>query len=189
MAITYEFRSDVLAKEILYSIDGNQLTSSVDGVIIHKMDLSKIVQVRMKYAPTRYVKNKFVMEVKDLSGQNISISNAHYVSLGNFENRSNDYKEFVLQFHKNLGEVNKICKCVGGVVQSSYTVNIFSLIFVVIILIMALLIMIATGLYFIVIMHLIFIIYYLPASLRFIKVNKPKIYFPNSIPNNLLPNN
>ena len=188
MDITYSVKQDAFTKEIVFCIDDDKLSASINGVIVNKIDLIKIVQVRMKYAPTRYVKNKFVMEVKDLSGQSITISKAHYLSLGKFEDRGNEYREFVLQLHKKLANVNNICKFTSGATQSAYTINFISLLFVIFILIFTLFFMIATGLYFIIVMHLIFIIYYLPASLKFIKVNKPKNYFPNSIPNYLLPN-
>ena len=89
---TYQFRSSILKKEVSYGLNGQALILP-DG---HSLDFTDIKLVRVyKLRGAGVLSGTKRCVIRPAHGRPIVLVSVHFVSLGNFEDRSGQFKPFV----------------------------------------------------------------------------------------------
>lgn len=190
MSTSYNFRKSALTKPQIFQVADTALEIHYDESLKtppQVIPYEKITQIQMAYnASMRGMPETYFTTLKLKSGHKIELKNLHFLSFGQFEDRRQQYAEFIRALHNKLSEYNHITfKC--GVGHALYFFSFF------LIAICALgffggFVMMAYGL-LIKGALLTLVSSFLGNKLRkYISVNKPSKYSPQNLPSHLVPN-
>lgn len=184
-AISYETRLTLFEKVRTFSIQGATLRIEEEGRT-NEIALTDIVEVRCRYFPTRVQLNRYECLLTVKSGMKIKIGNQFFRGVADFEDRSADYRKFVVALHVALSKQNPTCVFHSGVAPSSFYLTAAFLALSMLTLAFLIIVMGASLPGFAVI-KLIILIAMIPISIKWFYKNKPKIYRPQAIPTDVLP--
>lgn len=183
----YKCRPDLFRTEITYSCDENSFSWSDEKGNSYKIEYKDIYSIRLLFAPSRVNKNQYVIEITDTKGILTKIKNIHFKGVANFEDKSNDYNNFVIELNKNIYKIKPNVIFITGINSGKYYFYLILLGFSFLVLFASLLFMISFGIVWIAIAHILAILYLIPLSKKFMKKNKPGKFDPLKIPDNILP--
>lgn len=183
----YKYRPDLLHTETTYTCVDNCFCWNDEKGYSYKIDYKNIYSIRLLFTPNRINKNQYSIEITDSTGRLTKIKNIHFKGAANFEDRSKDYNNFVIELHKNISLVNPKVRFNAGVSSGKYKFYWLILFFSMFVLLAALLFMISFGFVWIAVAHILAMLYLFSLSKNFMKKNKPRKYNPNNIPPDLLP--
>jgi len=185
--ISYTFRADALNPVMTYTIEDNHLSWTSEKGGSGKIEFSKIAATRLKYSPTRYKSNLFVFELIHKNGAKTVFKNITYKGIANFGEQNKEYNEFIIDLNKKLAEFDDKIIFSSGTTTALYFIYSITMIFSAIVLLGVFYFILTSGVIWIVIAHLLFMLYLLPSAIRFMKKNKPRSYNPSEIPKDMLP--
>lgn len=113
-AIYRRRRSAISRNEREWRVEAEGLASSSRPGEKRQVRWADVSCVRLCHAPTRYKPWRHVFELKLHSGRRVEIDNAHYLSFGSFENRSDSYTPFVRAALARLAAVNPSARALIG---------------------------------------------------------------------------
>ena len=184
-ATSYETRLTLFEKVRTFTIDGAKIRIEEEGRTTDIL-LSDIVDVRCRYHPTRFQLNRFECLLQAKDGIKIKIGNLFYLGVADFEDRSPDYRKFVVALHVALAKLSPNCAFHSGITQTS-------LYFIAAFLIGSMLtlafLILFLGASFpgMAVVKLIILILLIPISIKWFYKNKPKKYRIHAIPTDVLP--
>lgn len=183
--VSYETRLTLFEKVRTFTIEGSRLQIEEEGLTT-EISLSDIIDVRCRYYPTRFQLNRFECLLQVKGGMKIKIGNQFYLGVADFEDRSFDYRKFVVALHVALAKQSPDCVFHSGVTQSSFYLTAAFLIGSMLTLAFLILVLGATLPGFAVV-KLIILILMIPISIKWFYKNKPKSYRARAIPTDVLP--
>ena len=76
---------------------------------------AEMTRLTLRFAPSRFKKARYTMQVRSRSGASAEIDNMSFVGIGNFEERSFDYALLVHALGLELRNCGSVGEVVGGV--------------------------------------------------------------------------
>jgi len=95
-ATVYHRRANVLEGEAQYRVEPEALVVSGGGRPERRLPWSAVRRVRLSFAPTRLKQRRYVMVLRFASGEKLQLDNMHWAGFGDFKDRSESYRAFVL---------------------------------------------------------------------------------------------
>lgn len=183
---SYTFRDNKFVSEKNFTLDNNGIAVS-EGSLKYNITYKDIAGVHLKFDPTRFERNRFICILKSVLGYElIKVKSQSYVSIGNFKDQCDDYKNFIIELHKKLKENNAAVLYYGGLSRALY--NFYFILSVIVYLVVIGLIILFLNIFpIIAVVKIILLIFYTPLLLKYFKHNKPLVYLPDNIPKNFLP--
>lgn len=148
--------------------------------------LSDIVDVRCRCYPTHFQPNRFEYLLQAKRGIKFKISDQCCLGVADFEDRSLDYRKFVVALHVALAKLSPNCVFHSGVTKTSLYLIAAFLIGSMLTLAFLILFLRASLPGFAVV-KLIILILMIPISIKWFYKNKPKKYRIHAIPTDVLP--
>ncbi len=184
---TYSFGMSVLVEEHHYVLTHNRLIWLVgDKTKPEQIALKDIIELKLKYAPSRYQLARCSARLVKREGGSIDILSSHYAGFADFEDRTETYEPFIRALGSALAKENPAAKFPRGYERSSLLLGAMlgmtGLAFVA----MLLPVVFAVGLPAIIPLGLL-ILFSGPAAAAEIRRNWPGAYDPHDIPGDLLP--
>lgn len=182
----YVTRNNVLTSESRWEITSEGVClSQLSGT--QTINWGNIREIRLLYAPTRYVANRYTCAINLHSGGTLWFSSHYYVGFTNFRNEGLAYAQFVEKLIKVTAEKCPSCRFTSGAGVLSYLLNLVVMIFTVFVLFVIAGLLMSLGLTWVVAIKLIVIIFLIPRALRWLKYNRGQSFNSNNIPTGLLP--
>ena len=150
-----------------------------------EIELSKVKEVRLRFEPSRAETRRFAMHIN--AGTTTTITNINYRGVMDFEARSDEFRNFVIAFHKALASTNPSVIYHQGSTTGAYIGNVLLSLFVFGIIIFAFFFFLFAGVVWVALVKLVIILALIPTLIRFLKRNRPGTYRPDDIPAELLP--
>lgn len=120
MTATYRRRKSAFSRaEREWRVDEDALVS-VSGGGEQRTPWRDIVGVRLCFEPTRFKPWRYIFELQPRHARKIVIDNAHYISPGNFEDRSVSYTPFVRAALNALAAANPKARALIGETPKRY---------------------------------------------------------------------
>ena len=183
-ATSYETRLSLFEKVRTFTIEGARLRIEEEDSITEIL-LSDIVDVRCRYYPTRFQPNRFECLMQAKGGIKFKISNQFHLGVAGFEDRSLEYRKFVVALHVALAKLSPKCVFHSGVTKTSlYLIagfligSMLTLAFLILFL--------GASLPGLAVVKLIILILMIPISIKWFYKSKPRKYRINAIPTNVL---
>lgn len=76
---------------------------------------AEMTRLTLRFAPSRFKKGRYTMQVRSRSGASAEIDNMSFVGIGNFEERNFDYALLVHALGLELRNCGSVGEVVGGV--------------------------------------------------------------------------
>lgn len=185
MSTKYSHRLNVLKPTVIWSVEADGLHWTDDKGGKGYIPPQEIKQVRLKFEPTRIAPKRVGLHF--MTPLHLAVSNSHYVSVGNFEHKPDEFREFVLAFH-NMFPANTKTVFNKGSTIAGWIFNIVVSLFVVamLLLLAPMISLMGIGSGGTNIFRIIMILLFLPLLYKLIVKNKPSSYQANNIPMELL---
>jgi len=186
LSIDHQVRVSVLEKETLWSLRGDTLYLSAEGMAEIPIPLSAIRKLRLSYAPTRMQRNRYQCRLHTAVSECAVIQNEHYAGFASFEDRSETYRLLISNIVRKLAASRPDCEFIGGIglwswlFQTAFLLAMFALLAVV-------MFYMWTAIGWLVVVKLLILAFYMPTAWRWIARNKPRRFLPGTIPPELLP--
>lgn len=187
MTLSYHTRNDALSPEKTFVLSESALEDWVADGQPQIYPLAEIVKVRLAYEPSRPEPNRYSCTVWMQNGQNLKFYNRRYAGIYDFRDTSSAYVAFVDALHLALARHAPACQYVSGSGNASYIANLACIAFIVLVLLGVAVFALLNGLAWLVIVKLVFIVFYLPTLVRWVKNNRPANYSPRELPPCCLP--
>jgi len=118
---TYRRRSGAVSRgEREWRVEQDALVSRAGSGREQRVPWREVIAVRLCSEPHRRKPWRYVFELQQKNGRKIEIDNAHFVSLGSFEERSREYKSFVRAALARVAEANPKAKALIGETPKRY---------------------------------------------------------------------
>ncbi len=183
--LVYSFRPSLIEKERRWVLLSDTLAWSAEE--FHDMTLlSDIAEIRLEYSPTRYVARMYRCHIRTRSGKAWQLKNHHFAGVGQFEDRSETYRDLIENLIARVASQQPQCKFRGGV---SWLNWLFSTLFMCgsLFVLAIVLFYMWTAVGWLVIVKMLIIAFFLPRAFLWISRNRPKAIDPRNIPAELLP--
>ncbi|MDA7881800.1 hypothetical protein N9A94_05795 [Akkermansiaceae bacterium] len=153
---------------------------------ITEVPISDIVDVRCRYYPTRMQLNRYECLLTVRGGTKIKIGNQFFRGVADFEDRSAEYRKFVVALHVALSQQNPRCLFHSGVTPASFYLTAAFLICSMLTLAF-LIVVLGVSMPGFAVVKVVILITMIPYSIKWFYKNKPKSYRPKAIPTDVLP--
>ena len=182
----YETRNNLLFTPWRWEIteEGINLTQ-LSGVQSIKWD--NIREIRLQYAPTRFIADRYTCAVNLHSGGTVWFSSHYYLSFNNFRNDGLAYAQFVKKLIETVAQKSPTCSFRSGAGTLSYLLNLAVMIFTGGMLVVIGMLLMALGLTWMVGVKLLVIFFLIPRALRWLRHNHGQSFTASSIPMGMLP--
>ena len=185
-SVSYSSRVSIGKDERVYEFTDEALVWQ-DGDSPKKgLPFSKLISVNCSYEPNRVQANRYVIKLSTAKSSHI-IASTSYVSLGNFEDRGESFRSFVMDLHRKIVEVNPAVVFKQGSSQAGYIFSIFVTVGLICLFGGLALVTLLMGLIPIAILKGAILLFMFPRLIRYVKKNKPGNYDPLNIPEDVLP--
>jgi len=101
MTVSYSFRSSVLDGEKTYSLGKEGITISADGSTTDHIPYQDVQSLNVQFNGSMNNVSRYRCVLRTTK-KKVALTNAHYVSLGNFESRDSEYSRFLAELHVRL---------------------------------------------------------------------------------------
>lgn len=184
--LVYVTRNNLLTTEWRWEIseEGINLTQ-LSGIQLIKWD--NIREIRLQYAPTRFIANRYTCAINQHSGGTIWFSSHYYQGFNDFRNDGLTYAKFVTKLIETVGQKNPNCNFTSGSGRLYYLFNLSVMIFTGFLLVVIAKLLLALGLTWMVGVKLLMIFFLIPRALRWLRYNHGQNFNGSSIPVGLLP--
>jgi hypothetical protein len=185
--LRYTTRNNAFTPRRTYALAGDQLIVETAGHATAVVPLREISQVALSFAPTRPEPNRFRCALQTTRNGPLVFFNREYRGVLDFLDTSTEYTAFVRTLHENLARSQPVCRYVAGASQAAYVGSIVAMIFALIVLVAVAVLLFSIGLSWLVALKALLIAFYTPTAIRWFKINRPRSYPPEAIPNEVLP--
>lgn len=185
LELVFRCRRSLIEKERCWVLRADELCWSAEEYS-DQTPLHEISEIRLQYAPTRYVAQMYRSRIRLRNGKVWHLQNHHFAGMANFEDRSADYRELMENLVWRVAAVQPQCAMIAGVSWANW---LFSSLFMCgsLLLLMVVMFYMWTAIGWLVIVKLLIILFFLPRAFLWIKRNRPRRFDPRNIPVELLP--
>ncbi len=99
---SYRVRRTAFERERWYLLDEPGLRLREAGRAERLIPYHSIRGLRLTHTPTRYIRDLYRCRIRLADGGRLLLSNQHYLGLGRFEDRGQEYAGFVRALHRRL---------------------------------------------------------------------------------------
>lgn len=184
---TFRLRANAFAGERTYRLTEDALTWEEEGKPLDGVFYDDIAEVRLTFAPTRVVTNRYRTQIIFRQGGSIDLTNADYVSLANFVEKNAEYAAFLRELHRRLAARGRDTVFRKGSSTAGYIAGLFLTVFILAMIALAFLLLFNFGIVWIAVIKLVIILYFVPTLIRFIRRARPAGYDPLDLPADVLP--
>ncbi len=185
--LEFSHRNNLFSKPSSLRLDETSLAEVVDGVTMEQIALSRIDEVRLKFAPIRSQPNRYECCLTVAGHKDIAFSNIYFAGAFDQQDKSALYVPFVRTLLQRIAQANPQARFVAGMTTVGYyaSTGFFLLIMA---LFAALLFIVPFGkLSTTSILKIVLVLLFVPSLIRHIRVSKPRSFQPNEPPPELLP--
>ena len=182
---SYEARLTYFEKQRIYRIRQGVFQIEEDGQI-QQIALNQINQIRCRFFPTRYQLDRYEAILTVANGLEIKIGNQIFLGFAEFEDRSPDFRSFIIALHKARLALDPPCRFIAGVTTFSFWLNAIFLGSVLLLLI-GLIIFFATTIPWVALVKAGLLALMLPVAINWFRKNRPREYDGHHIPEDILP--
>jgi Flp pilus assembly protein TadB len=148
--------------------------------------IADVMQIRLEYAPGRFVEKMYRCEVRTRGGKVWHLQSQHFAGIAQFEDKGEAYRDFIENLITRVASQQTQCQFVSGVSWVSWLFN--SLFLCGSLCALALVVFflwVAVGWW--AILKMLIIAFFLPRAFLWVTRNRPQAFDPRQIPANLLP--
>ncbi|MDQ8190020.1 hypothetical protein [Roseibacillus persicicus] len=185
-AFSYLARLSALEAERTYQIRSGHFTILSKGLADRTFPLSDIVELRLRFQPTRIQTNRYECLLKQKNGQRIKIANELYQGIADFSDQSNSYREWIHHLVREVGYHSPNCRMVTGCTAPVWWGYLLMLLAVYAFLI-ALVIIFAMAIPAVAITKVVFMVVMTPLAFRWFRKNREQRFNATEIPKDVLP--
>lgn len=181
----FPIRRSILEPERIWRLEDDGLScASEDGIV--QVPYRDIRMIRLQWSATRFDDNRHSCEILGPNGVMPVLVSTHYAGPMQFEDRRAGYVPFIRQLLRRAHAANPQCRFIAGSSGGGYMFNIVALIGAILLFAFVLLL---TGLPLtaIILIKLVLIAVLLPKALRWLRVNQPRDFHPDTPPPEVLP--
>lgn len=184
--LIYHTRNNQLSPATTWTLDetGVRMTNTA---VDTRIDWSEIREIRLQYAPTRYIANRYTCQINLVSGGSVWFSSHHVDGSFSEEDRGQEYERFVRELMKQAVAHNPSCRLASGAGAWSYFSKLLIMSFSTWMLFVLFKLFMAFGLTWLAVLKLTVVALLVPRLLRWLKVSKGKSFTVYSIPPGVLP--
>lgn len=183
----YRTRNDAFSPAQTFELKPQGVVLGSTGKTTFEIPFQDIARVELAFAPTRPERNRYRCGLTLRGGETIEFFNRTFRGIHDFQDTSAEYVAFVRALHEAVAAHHPACRFAAGVSGGRYALNMAALGFAALVLAVALVCFLLIGLVWVAAVKLLLIAFFTPASLRWLKRNKPRTYDPRAIPSELLP--
>jgi len=185
---TYSHRHSLMSKNRTYDIGSHALSWQDDNESEVSLNYNDIQEVEAQFAPSRVQSNRYMLRLISKQKGKIDITNTTYKGIGDFEELNQTFIPFVTELHKKIAAENSDVQFIKGGSKAGYVFSIFMVVILFVVIIAGFLFFLMAGVIWIAAIKIIFLIFFFPRLIRYIKRNKPGNYDPLNLPADILPN-
>lgn len=185
---SYSHRLHALRKPRTYTLTHTGLRwKDEDGEGEGELAYSDIRKVHLAYRPTRVQRNRYLAHITPHAGRRIDISNSSYRGFGNFKEHNARYAAFITELHRRIAASGADVAFHKGSSLVGYVANLVLTGWIAAMIVLALVLLWATGWVMVAVLKLGIIAFFLPTLFRFIVRARPRAYEALAIPADALP--
>ncbi len=102
----YTQRLSPFHKTRTYSLSSGGLEWEEENGGREQLGFDAIEAVELKFAPTRYERNRYRLRIRHQGGGKTDITNKHFRGFASFKDQSSTFVPFLREFHRNLAGAN-----------------------------------------------------------------------------------
>ena len=183
--LTYVARLSILEPERMWLLRAEEIICR-DSTGERRFPLSEIAEINLQCSPTKCSTRVFRCHFLLRNGHREQLCNQHYAGIAQFDDRSESYRDWVENLITRCASQQPALRLVGGVAAWRWWLNLVILSFgMLAALILALWLWIMIS--WLVLVKIIFIALFIPAAIRWFRVNRPHTFSAQKIPEELLP--
>ncbi len=186
-AAHYATRNNTLTPAVVWKLQGDRLRREDGKGPPREVALKDVNAVQLEFAPTRPERNRYRCRITLRNATRLEFYNRTYRGVYDFADTSSDYVKFIQALHTALAQHSPQCRFVAGCSGGAYAFNVAILIGVAAVVVAALAFFLAAGMFWVVLIKILLIVFYMPTAIRWVRRNKPKQYRPGAIPADVLP--
>jgi len=180
----YSYRKSLFSKQQTFSLEENTLSIEQEAVVT-VIPYKDIDSIRLMYIPDRMRPQNFLCTITS-GDKKYSFMASSYISLANFKDDKEGYRNFVYSLIKKVHKANPSVSLLSGRPKHMYWISIVAILFI--------LCGLAVLIYYVG-THMsagnwikyLLILLLMPMALSYIQRNKPGTFTPDDIPDKLLP--
>lgn len=171
-----------------WKISPDALSWTTDDGGKGRIPLEAINSVRLRFQPTRAEMGRYAMLIHaGKSNQEFTITNIHYKDPMNFQKKSDEFRSFVNEVHTAVSAKNPETEYLAGSTYGAYAANLALNIFIIGLLAVVAWYIILSGVWALIVVKALIILFYVPTMLFQLKRNFPSRYDPANLPARLIP--
>ena len=183
----YVTRNHAFASTTTWSLCAGALIIEEVNRPVRRIELSKIVSLRLEFAPTRPEPNRFRCRLTQRGGKVLEFFNRTYRGVYDFADTSAAYVAFVQALHGQLVRYSPDCQFLAGSTRFSYALNLGILLLVALVVVGAVIFFISAGVVWVALIKVILIGFYTPMAIRWVTRSRPRHHTATTIPPDVLP--
>lgn len=187
-AVQYTYRQSIATKPWTFRIEDDKLVwdkaDQSQPIAVH---MGNIAMVRPVFDPTRVQFNRYVLHITTKKGKQIKLASMSYKGISDFEDNAPSYATFVKALHEQMAKINPSIQYVRGISKLGYAMSLLVMVFLIVLLGVAGLLLINGVTHPIVWVKLALLLYFTPTLYKYLKRNKPGVYDPMQVPEDLIP--
>jgi hypothetical protein len=151
-----------------------------------RFPLADIVEIRLRFDPTRFDTRRYRCDLHTRSGQEATIWSTHFLSVAQFEDRRASFVSLVRALASGVALANPGCRFVGGRPPLTYWMELGFLAITMLFLVAALTLLegaIGSFIWF----RLLLVAFWVPLVITYTRRNWPRRFDPTNIQDALLP--
>ena len=184
----YTYRQSIATKPWTFRIENDQLVwekqDQEKPIAVH---MGNIAKVRPVFDPTRVQLNRYVLNITTRKGKQIKLASMSYKGISDFEDLAPSYAAFVRALHEQMARINPSIQYVRGISKLGYAMSMLVMVFLIALLGVAGFLLINGVTHPIVWVKLALLLYFTPMLYKYLKRNKPGVYDPAHVPEDLIP--
>lgn len=185
--VSYTYRQSILTKPWTFTLNDTALVWQEEDKPARMIPFSSIIRLQPKFDPTRVQLNRHIMQVYTHNGQVIKIASMTYKGISDFADQAADYASFIHALHDKLATANPSVEFKKGITQLGYMASVGVLVFLILLLVIAVGFILTGTVNAIIVIKLLFLLYFIPTLIGYLRRNKPQVYDPRNLPESIVP--
>ena len=186
---SYPTRNNVLSPgfELRVEGHGDRLRIVTDGAADRVVRIAELVEVRLEFAPTRIEMNRYRCVLLERNGRRTEFFNRRFTGFATFEPTDETYVVFVRVLLLAIERYAPDCRCCAGAGGATYALGAVGFVTAALALLMVAGFVILNGLWWLVVVKALLMLFYFPTAWRWLKRNRERTFVPSMIPAAVLP--
>ncbi len=186
-ATVYRLRANAFVKPRTYRLTEDALTWEEDGGKTDGVFYDGIAEVRLAFVPTRFASNRYRARIVFRAGGMVELFNTDYHGFGDFAEHNAEYVAFLAALHRRLAAHGSNVLYRQGNSVAGFALNVGLTIFIFAMIALVFLLLFSWGGPLVAVAKLVFLLFFVPVLVRYIRRARPGTYDPLALPAAVLP--